>query len=153
MTSYSVGHLSDHVLVREIRECVTRDRENTAALLARLTEIDARRLFAQTKYDSLFAWCVGELHLSEDAAGKRLTAARKARRFPALFAAVADGRLHPSGVCLLAPHLTPLNCDELIAAATRRSKAQIEKLLADWFPRPDPPNVLVPLAPLPIGGT
>ncbi len=149
MKCFSVGHLSDLALVRETRECVARDRENTAALLARLGEVDARRLYAGTKYDSMFAWCVGELHLSEDAAARRLTVARRARRYPVLLEAIADGRLHLSGAGLLAPHLTPENCAELLAAATRCSKARIEQLLADRFPRPDLPAMLATLVALP----
>jgi len=36
--------------------------------------------------------CVDALHLSEDAAYKRIQAARAARQYPQSFAAVADGR-------------------------------------------------------------
>jgi hypothetical protein len=85
----------------------------------------------------MFAYCVGELRLSEDAAFKRITAARAARRFPAVFDAVADGRLHLSAVVLLAPHLTEHTADELLAAATHRTRTEIERLLAERFPRPD----------------
>ena len=65
----------------------------------------------------MYLYCVHELRLSEEAAFKRIHAARTARRFPALFAALAEGRLHLSGVVMLAPHLTPENADELLAAA------------------------------------
>ena len=40
-------------------------------------------------------------------------------------------------LCLLAPHLAPENADELIAAATHQTRAGIERLLADRFPRPE----------------
>ena len=43
-------------------------------------------------------YCVHELHLSEDSAYKRTQAARTARQFPAIFDAVAKGRLHLTGV-------------------------------------------------------
>ncbi len=69
--------------------------------------------------------CVGELDLSEEAASKRIQAARVARRFPALFDALAEGRLHLSGVVLLAPCLTLENAEELLAAATHQSKSEI----------------------------
>jgi len=83
----------------------------------------------------MYAYCVGELHLSEDAAYKRIQAARAARQFPALFTALAEGRLHLAGICLLAPHLTPENAEELIAAAAHKTKCDIEQLLAQRFPR------------------
>jgi hypothetical protein len=55
---------------------------------------------------------------------------------------VAQGRLHLSAVCLLAPHLTRENADQLLAAAGYKTKAEIEALLAQRFPRPDlPPRV------------
>ena len=38
---------------------------------------------------------------------------------------------------LLAAHLTEDNSDELMAAATHRSKSELERLLAERFPRPD----------------
>jgi hypothetical protein len=107
----------------------------TAALLAHLAEVDARKLYLPAAYPSMFDYCVHELHLSEDAAYKRIQAARIARQFPALFEALADGQLHLSGVCLLAPYLTRENADLLLAAAAHRTKAEIESLLAQRFPR------------------
>ena len=85
----------------------------------------------------MHAYCVAELHLAEAAAFKRIHAARTARRFPAIFGALADGRLHLSAVVLLAPHLTEDTADELLAAATHQSKPEVERLLAARFPRPD----------------
>jgi 5-methylcytosine-specific restriction endonuclease McrA len=75
--------------------------------------------------------------MSEETAFKRMRAARAARKFPALYPALADGRLHLTAVVLLAPHLTPENVDELVAAASHKTKAEIELLLAERFPRPD----------------
>ena len=53
----------------------------------------------------MHAYCVQRLRLSEDAALKRIQAARVARQFPVIFTALEEGRLHLSGVCLLAPYL------------------------------------------------
>jgi hypothetical protein len=53
---------------------------------------------------------------------------------------LADGRLHLSAVCLLAPHLTEENRASLLEAAVHRSKRRIELLLAERFPRPDVPQ-------------
>lgn len=66
---------------------------------------------------------------------KRIWAARTAREFPAIFPAIADGRLHLSGVCLLAPYLTAANAAGLICAATHQSKGAIERMQAERFPR------------------
>jgi hypothetical protein len=137
MKCYTLSHLADHTLLRELVTLVAQDRALTAELLAHLAEVDARKLYLPAAYPSMYAYCVGELHLCEQAAFKRILAARTARRFPAIFDAVAQGRLHLSAVVLLAPHLTEDTAEELLAAATHKSKAAIEQLLAERHPRPD----------------
>src|SRR5262245_54057051 len=119
MSKYLLTHLSDGTLLRDLTALVVRDRTNTAELLAHLAEVDARRLYLLAGFPSMHAYCEQELRLSEDAANKRIRVARKAREIPALFGAVADGRLSLSGVILLASHLTLDNADELIRAAER----------------------------------
>jgi 5-methylcytosine-specific restriction endonuclease McrA len=137
VTSYALSHLSDEALLRGLSTLVAQDRATTASMLAHIAEVDERRLYLPAGYDSMFSYCVGELRLSEEAAFKRIHAARTARRFPAIFVAVAEGRLHLSAVVMLAPHLTEGNADELLAAATHRTKSGIERLLAERFPRPE----------------
>src|SRR5262245_39033173 len=83
----------------------------------------------------MHAYCVGELRLCEQAAFKRIHAARAARRFPAIFEALAEGRLHLTAVTLLAPHLTEASAPDLLAAAAHKSRSEIEQLLAERFPR------------------
>jgi hypothetical protein len=139
----SLSHLSDDALLRRLARLVARDRATTAALLAHIAEVDSRRLYAPAGYPSMHAYCVGELRLSEDAAWKRIQAARAARRVPGLLDALVEGRLHLSAVCLLAPHITVENASELIEAATHRSKSEIEALLMRLFSRPEG----LPLAP------
>jgi 5-methylcytosine-specific restriction endonuclease McrA len=102
-------------------------------LLAHIAEVDARQLYRGMGCSSMHSYCVGALHLSDDAAYKRIQAARAARRLPALFVAIAEGRLHLTAVCLLAPHLTSENAEELIDAATHRRKAEIEAWLVRRF--------------------
>jgi hypothetical protein len=151
MHRYDLAHLSDSVLLRDLTALVAQDRSTTADLLAHIAEVDARRLYAPAGYSSMFAYCVEELRLSEDAAGKRIQAARAARRFPALFPALVDGRLHLAAICLLAPHLTPANVGELIEAATHRRKVDLEALLARRLSRPEPRTMIRAIPPRPIG--
>jgi len=139
MQNYSLTHVRDAALLRDLAALVARDRVTTAMLLAHIAEVDARRLYVPAGYSSMHAYCVDELRLSEDAAYKRIRAARAARQFPALFTALAEGRLHLAAVSLLAPHLMQENVEELIAAATHRGKSQIEELLARRFGSPEVP--------------
>lgn len=135
MRAYRLDRLSDAELLRSLASLVSQDRSTTAALLAHIAEVDARRLYAPAGYPSMHAYCVGELRLSEDAAAKRIHAARAAREFPQVFDMVADGRLHLSGLCLLASHLKPCHADGLLAAATHKTKSEIEQLIAARNPR------------------
>ena len=137
MSRYALSHLSDQTLLRELRTLVTQDRATTAQLVAHLGEVEARRLYAEAGYPSMFAYCVGELRFSEDGAYRRIQVARTARRFPAILPLLADGRLNLTAVLLLAPCLTDAGAAELLTAAAGRSKAEIEVELARRFPRPD----------------
>jgi hypothetical protein len=129
MRSYSLKHLTDSVLLQELTNLVTRDRSITAQILAHIAEVDARRLYLPAAYPSMHAYCVAELALSDDAAYKRIQAARAARRFPVLFDAIEDGRLHLTAVGLIAPHLEVDNVAELVALAAFKRKVEIERLL------------------------
>ena len=159
MSDYALTHLRDDVLLRRLAELATQDRATTAQLLAHLAEVEARHLHLRAGYDSLKAYCVGELHFSEDGARKRVHAAHVAREFPALFAAVADGRLHLTAINLIASHLTPANVDELIDAVTHKTRADIELEIVRRFPQAEAlrlddgvsPQVVAPQGPDAVG--
>lgn len=141
MRDYRLTHLPDDILLHGTANLVVNDRQTTADLLAHLAEVDSRRLYAPAGHSSMFAYCVETLHFSEDAAYKRIQAARAARQFPSLFEAVADGRLHLTAVGLLAPHLTAENVQVLIEEATHKLKSEIQEALARRFDsRPIRPN-------------
>src|SRR2546425_6798408 len=116
MDAYSLSHLSDRALELHLAEIASRDRAITAALLAHIAEFDSRQLYLPAAYPSMHAYCVHALRLSEEAAFKRMRAARTARRFPVIFTAIAEGRLNLNSVILLAPHLTDESAGELLAA-------------------------------------
>jgi hypothetical protein len=150
MRDHSLSHLSDTALLHDLKALIAQERITITDVLAHIAEVDARKLYAPAGYSSMFVYCVDALHLSEDAASKRIQAARAGRRFPVLFSAMAEGRLHMTAVCLLAPHLTPETVDELIEEASHRRKSEIEDLLAaryDLPPRPgSPPSAQCELA-------
>src|SRR3989475_4155724 len=125
MPSYSLSHVSDRDLLRNLACLVAQDRNTVAELLAHIAEVDARRLYLPAGFPSMFLYCVHELHLSEDSAYKRTQAARTAWQFPAILDAVAEGRLHLRGVNLLAPYPTPENADALLQAAANKTTRQI----------------------------
>jgi hypothetical protein len=142
---YSLTHLSDEALRRELTVKAASEREATAELLAHIAEFDERRLYLPAAYPSMLAYCIGELGLSEDAAKKRVQVARIARDCPAVFEALASGRVHLTGLGILAPHLEPGTAEELLGAATGMSKSDIERLVAERFPRLPIPSSVQPV--------
>src|SRR5262249_23118237 len=122
MDRYATSHLSHSALRHDLKTLVARDCSTTAVLLSRMGEFDERQLFLSDGYPSMYAYCLHELHFCEGTASRRIYAARAARRFPVIFDAVADGRLHLSGVVMLAKYLTSGNVDVLVEAATHKTK-------------------------------
>src|SRR5262245_14351838 len=92
MKSVQVSCLSNDALVRELKDSVAHGCTLAARQVELIAEGQRRRLYALAGYSSMFAYCVDELHLSEEAAYKRLRVARAARRFPQVLVALAEGR-------------------------------------------------------------
>jgi len=132
--------LTDGELLVRIESLAGHEREATAELIAHLAALDERpSAYAARGFGSLFAYCTEALHLSEDAAGNRIAAARAVRAHPEIIDLLLAGKLSPTTVRMLRKHLTPENHQELLAAASGKTKGQVEKLLACWFPQPDVP--------------
>ena len=142
MIFFDVIRSDADVLLREVKEFAQQERLVTARLLVRLAAVEKRELYAPCGYSSMWEYCLGELGMSEESAGRRLWAARKCREFPALFDALAEGRISLTAVHTLSTHLQRENVDELVAAATGRTKAQLQDWLACRFPRPAVPTVI-----------
>ncbi len=138
----SLSSLSDDELLRRLSLLLSQSRRVEADLVAHLAEVEERRLYLAQACSSMFTYCVQVLHLSEPEAYLRLAAARAARRFPVLLQMLGDGRLHLSGIGLLASHLTEENLDEVLGRAVYRTKRQIEELVAELAPKPDAPPTI-----------
>jgi 5-methylcytosine-specific restriction endonuclease McrA len=130
--------LASDLLARRLRELVGEERGILVDFLMHLDEFDRRHAWAEAGYDSLWNYCLRVLHLREGPAGRRIAAMRVLRRFPALEAALRDGRLCLSTVTLVAPHLTVANIDDIVVRAAYRTKAEVEHLVATLQPRAAP---------------
>ena len=145
MRNWSLKHVSNGALVRDLKSLAEQDCVHLAKLLAHLSEVQARQLYREAAQPSMYAYCVNVLHFSEDAAGKRIHVAGVARKFPALLEAIAEGRLHLTGACEIAAHLTPENVDGLIAEVTHKTKEQIRVVVAALAPKPDLEEKITPM--------
>jgi hypothetical protein len=143
----SISELADAELLSNTRALVGRSNQVFAALLAHLGEVEARGLHRTRACSSLYAYCLYELRLSEDAAVRRVTAARLVRQFPALLDAVAAGELHLTGLLMLGPHLTRENHVDVLARAKHRTKKELAKLVRILDPLPEIPARIEALGP------
>jgi len=154
-----IAGLTDEELRERVSQLAKRETRSVAALVAHLSEFDARRLHRAHACASIFTYCVQVLHLSEGSAFRRIAAARAVRSFPILLDCLVDGSLHLEAVVLLSPHLTAENNLRLIDTARGRSKREVEKLVATIRPLPSvadmirklPVARLVAVEPVPIG--
>src|SRR5690349_23009871 len=121
-----VSQLGDAELIATMQRLLREERKLSARLLLHLGEVDARQLYRQHAYSSMFEYCVQALHLSEAEAYLRINAARLGRRTPRVLQMFAAGELHLSALKLLGPVLDDANCDELLAAARFKSKRELE---------------------------
>ena len=129
--------LSDQELIAETKRLAAAERVATAALIRSLMELDARRLYLGEGCASLFTYCTEVLRFSEDAAYNRMEVARTARRIPAVLDAIERGELTLTAARRLGPHLTPINCGDVLVSARFKTKAEIEELIATLSPKPD----------------
>lgn len=139
--------LSDSDLLARVRDIVERERHITAQLIEALMELDARRLYLAEGYPSLFSYCTHELRLTEHAAYGRIEAARAARKYPRILQGLREGTLTLTAIGLVAPHLTPANADAVLDAVRRKTKREVEDIVARLAPRPDAKATLRRLPP------
>jgi hypothetical protein len=135
----SLAALTDQQLIAKVRSLVGKECEATAALIASLGELDERRLYLAEGFPSLFAYCIHVLHLTEHAAYNRIEVARIARHWPVILQMIADGSVTLTAVRMLSASLTDANHRELLAAATHKTKSEMEKLVAALRPQPPVP--------------
>ena len=131
--------VSDEELLRSLSDVLKQSRRVEADLVAHIAEVDERRLYAREAAPSMHAYCIDVLHLSEPETALRIHVARASRRHPMLLEMLRDGRIHLSGIALLAPHLTAQNRRDLLKRATHKTRRQIEEIVAELRPRPDVP--------------
>src|SRR5688572_7885972 len=117
----SIEQLTDLALLEEFGNLVREDHDRTASLLRHIEAIDRRKLWARLGHPSMFDFLVTRYRMSESTAGKRIGAARTARRFPILFEMIGRGEIHLSGIHRLKTHLTRENHERVLAEAKHKT--------------------------------
>jgi hypothetical protein len=129
--------VSDSELIAEVARLAICERRATVKLITHLAELDARRLYLGAGCSSMFVYCTQVLRLSEGGAYNRIEVARASRRCPLLLDFVERGALSLTTARLVAPHLTPENHADLLAAASHKSRREVEELVVRCSPKPD----------------
>ncbi|MDE2143472.1 MAG: hypothetical protein KGJ84_13780 [Elusimicrobia bacterium] len=113
-----------------------------------LAEIDKRDLPSKRMRVSLYEFCVHHLRLSEEAAYRRIRAARAIRKFPPISNLLREGKLTFESVALLHPFLNDPDAAVLVTRCIGLRKWQVQSLLAGRQtekPRPDVIRVCGPV--------
>jgi len=90
----NLKHLTDKALIEDTKNLVTKEREVLVKLLHHLKEIDARKLYSDLGYSSLFTYMTKGLGYSESAAGRRIQAARLLKSHPEIENKIEVGSLN-----------------------------------------------------------
>ena len=118
--------LGNEALLSALVALTGKENQVISELLVYLGEFDARRLFEERGFSSMFAFCTQSLGLCDTTAWRRLAAARVCRQYPEACALVASGALKVSTLSLLDPHLREDNARELFDACSRVSFRKTE---------------------------
>jgi len=126
-------------LSNRLAELLRREHLAMAEFLVDLADFDARRLWEELGYSSLFTFLYRELGLSKGAAFYRKTAAELAQRVPEIVGPLGDGRLCMTSIVELAKVLTPENRKEVLPLFFHRSKQEAREIVAELKPVEDAP--------------
>jgi hypothetical protein len=140
--AWDLRKLSDNELLQGLLLLVKNERRSKARVVAHLAEVEERRLHLRAGCSSLFDYCLSRLAMSGGEAFRRVNAARLARRFPVIVDLLVAGDIHLCALLVLRDYLTQANHRELLAQASRKTKLQVQELVARLSPRPDVPSML-----------
>jgi hypothetical protein len=140
--------LTDAALVEKTLCLVREERRLTLEVIHHLHEIDARKLYLERGYPSLFEFCMRELGYEEGPAYRRIAAMRLIREIPEVEVKVQEGKLSLSTVSQLQGFFRSekkrgegLSLEEkkdLLQACEGMSKRETERLLLEKRPEARP---------------
>ena len=123
-----------------LHDLLARERVAMADFLLTVADFDAKSLWLDLGYASLFDYLHRELGLSKASTFLRASAARLLQRFPEVIEPLRDGRLCLSSMGELAKALTPENKDEVLPRFFHLSKREAKAVAAAIRPDEAPPR-------------
>ncbi len=119
---------------------LAKERGSLADFLVSLAEFDAKRLWLDLGYPTLWLYLTRELGFSDGAAGYRKAGCDLVQKFPEIVEPLRDGRLCFSTVYEVAKVLTRDNVQEVLPQFFHRSKRQAQEIVAEIRPVEAPPK-------------
>lgn len=94
----SLSRLSNQELEARLKDLVNKERKLLHVILEHIKEVDARKLYLERAYSSIYEYLVKELNYSGSAAMRRLEAARLLKAVPAVAERIQEGSLNLSQI-------------------------------------------------------
>lgn len=138
-------NISDSDLLVQIKNLACEERRITTEILLHLREIEARYLFAELGFSSLYEYCTKELGYSESSAWRRISAMRLLKEVPEVEEHLRDGSMTVSTLSQVQSFLlqekkqknefTKEEKLELLGQVEGMSTRETEKVLATISPQ------------------
>lgn len=90
----NLKHLSNQELLSRLEKLVRSERKLTHVILVHINEVEARRLYAELGFDSMFKYLTQYCGYGEDSAYRRLQAARLLKKAPEIAEKLEEGTLN-----------------------------------------------------------
>ena len=129
-------------LEKRLRELLGNERNVQVDFLLHLAEFDRRHVHEGLGYSNIWNYCRRKLFLAEATTFRRIHAAVLLRKYPFVEGYLRDGRLCPARLVKLEKVLTPENARRLFDRASGASRRELDELVAELNPRPDPAPLL-----------
>jgi len=129
----TISSLNDSHLIENFSISVKKEREILSEVVAHLSQILKRQLYAKEGYSSLFNYLREKFHYSESAAYRRIQAAKITLLYPEVLALLEEGKVNLSTLSLIESELTKENAKSIIDQIIGKSKREVEYLLAEMF--------------------
>lgn len=126
---------TDAELFAELEVLDADEAKTLAEILAHLAMLYKRRAASGLAYGSLYHYCTQQLGYSEAEAYLRIRVARASLDYPRILTMIANSAINVSAVGRVASYLTADNYRSLLGKAARRSREEIDRLVAGIDPR------------------
>jgi len=105
---------------------------STMKILHLINDLDRRKSYLELGYSSVLDYCVRKIGYSRSAAGRRIQAARCARRYPEVFGMLRAHELSFGAAALIESILTDDNKDSILSRVRGASHREVERVVSEY---------------------